>query len=115
MKLKELKKTTEKSEEENCMNKSKMSHETFIELCKRLVYENEISKEVSDEWSGINIFMEDVFIVWSCKTLQNSKAILSATNKGAYMYEFTMNGDTGEIYEDIYDKIKHKIINIKDK
>lgn len=97
------------------MNKSKMSHKEFIETCKRLVYENEITKGEAGEESDTNIFMEDVFIVWSCKTLQNSKAILSATNKGAYMYEFTMNGDTGEIYEDIYDKIKHKIINIKDK
>lgn len=89
------------------MNKSKMSHKEFIETCKRLVYEG--------EWSDMNISMEDVFVVWSCKTLQNSKAILSATNKGAYMYEFTMNGDTGEIYEDIYYKLKHNIINIKDK
>lgn len=89
-----------------------INHEEFIELCKRLVYENEISKEVAGEWSDTNIFMEDVFVVWSCKTLQNSKAILSATNKGAYMYEFTMNGDKGHIYRDVYKKIDNTALNL---
>lgn len=28
-----------------------------------------------------------VFVVWQCKTLQNHKAILSASNKGAMLYD----------------------------
>ena len=45
-----------------------------------------------------------VFVVWQCRTLQNHKAILSASNKGAMLYECTYNGDKKELYIDAYKK-----------
>ncbi|WP_182557231.1 DUF6275 family protein [Blautia producta] len=36
---------------------------------------------------------EDVFIVWSCKTLQNNKALVSTTVSDGMYYEITHNGD----------------------
>ena len=60
---------------------------------------------------GHHIDPEKIFCVWSCKTLQNSKAIFSAPYKEALMWEATMNGDTGEIYLDGYKKKVH--LNIK--
>lgn len=80
-----------------------MNHEEFIKLCKRKVawYENSRDDKVKE------IDRDDVFIVWSCKTLQNSKCLMSAKHKGAYYYEFTMNGDKGEIYMDTYVKIEN--------
>ncbi len=80
-----------------------ISNERFISLCvqKVMLYEN--AREDQDEFLNI----DDVFVVWSCKTLQNSKCLVSAKNKGAYYYEFTMNGDKGEIYMDVYKKVEN--------
>lgn len=78
-----------------------INHEKFIEI---------IQKEVAF-YEKVKI--NDVFIVWSCKTLQNSKALLSARNKGAKYYEFTLNGDEGVIYVDCYNKAKHYEIGVR--
>lgn len=53
---------------------------------------------------------DDVFVVWSCKTLQNKKAILSSSITGFPLYEFTWNGDKNEGYLDCYKKIDNKVI-----
>lgn len=80
-----------------------ISNEKFISLCiqKVMLYEN--AREDQDKFLNI----DDVFVVWSCKTLRNSKCLVSAKNKGAYYYEFTMNGDKGEIYMDVYNKVEN--------
>ena len=47
----------------------------------------------------------DTFIVWSCKTLQNYKCLVSTNVSGDGIYaEYTFNGDKGELYEDVYHK-----------
>lgn len=49
---------------------------------------------------------DDVFIVWSCKTLQNYKCLTSTTVSGDGIYaEYTYNGDKQELYEDVYKKL----------
>ena len=51
------------------------------------------------------ITLGDVFTVWSCKTLQNFKCLISdSTPKSGVYAEYTYNGDKGELYEDIYMK-----------
>ena len=58
-----------------------------------------------------HITLEDVFVVWSCKTLQNYKALLSTTVSGDGIYaEYTFNGDRGELYEDVYRKLTNTCI-----
>ena len=57
-----------------------------------------------DKSDGKTITEEDVFIVWSCKTLQNNKALASTTISDGMYYELTYNGDKGEIYVDVYKK-----------
>ena len=53
---------------------------------------------------GINL--GNVFVVWSCKTLQNYKCLASTTISGDGIYaEYTYNGDKQELYEDVYGKI----------
>ena len=69
-----------------------MTHKEFMDTCI-----HEVETHVHDHENV------EVFTVWSCKTLQNSKCIL-ADNKTGNLYEFTMNGDTWEIYVDIYKK-----------
>lgn len=50
---------------------------------------------------------DDIFIVWSCKTLQNWKLILSAPFKDAPLVEVTYNGDKKETYIDVYRKLEN--------
>ena len=48
----------------------------------------------------------DVFVVWSCKTLQNYKCLALTTVSGDGIYaEYTYNGDKQELYEDVYKKL----------
>lgn len=59
----------------------------------------------------IKITLENVFVVWACKTLQNYKALLSTTVSGDGIYaEYTYNGDKQELYEDVYGKLTDQCI-----
>lgn len=53
---------------------------------------------------------DQIFIVWSCKTLQNWKMILSAPFKDAPLVEVTYNGDKKETYIDVYRKLENVCI-----
>ena len=78
-----------------------MKHEKFIEICKENVKLFENERTDIDE----KIQIDDVFTVWSCKTLQNSKCLMSTPVKGAYYYEFTLDGDKREIYMVVYKQV----------
>lgn len=50
----------------------------------------------------------DVYIVWQVKAIQNSKALLGVKVKDDGLYfEVTWNGDSSELYLDVYRKQKH--------
>ena len=85
-----------------------MDSKTFENFAKRAVvdYANK-HLDVTDDKS---IVMDDVFIVWACKTLQNNKALLSTTLFDGMYYECTYNGDKKEMYLDAYKKWDNKII-----
>ena len=51
-----------------------------------------------------NITVNDVYVVWFCKTLQNWKALLSTNVSDGMYYEITHNGDKNETYVDVYKK-----------
>lgn len=57
-----------------------------------------------DKTDGVQISIDDVYVVWFCKTLQNWKALLSTTVPDGIYYEVTHNGDKGETYIDVYKK-----------
>ena len=50
------------------------------------------------------ITVDDVYIVWFAKTLQNWKALASTTVSDGMYYEITHNGNKGETYIDVYKK-----------
>ena len=52
--------------------------------------------------------VDDVYIVWWSKTLQNWKALVSTTVSDGMYYEVTYNGDKQETYIDAYKKWKNK-------
>ena len=89
-----------------------MDSKDFILKVKELIagYAN----EHLDKSDNKQITVEDVFIVWSCKTLQNNKAVASTTLFDGMYYEITYNGDKNEIYFDAYKKWENKCIKLGD-
>lgn len=81
----------------------------FIEICKKEIvdYVNE-KKDKTDTTEEIDL--DDVFVVWYCKTLQNHKALLSTNVSDGMYYEMTYNGDKEELYMDAYKKWQNKCI-----
>lgn len=49
-----------------------------------------------DKTDNNHITMNDVYVVWYSKTLQNHKALLSTTLSDGMYYEMTFNGDKSE-------------------
>nr|DAP17085.1 MAG TPA: hypothetical protein [Caudoviricetes sp.] len=87
-----------------------MGNKEFIEKCKKIV--KQYALEHLDKSDNIPEF--DVFVVWSCKTLQNSKALLSTSLPDGMYYELTYNGDKKELYFDAYKKFENKCIKIEE-
>lgn len=79
-----------------------MNEKDFVSLCKKVVAQ--YANEHLDKSDKNQITAEDVFIVWMCKTLQNSKALVSTTLFDGMYYELTFNGNKGELYVDAYKK-----------
>lgn len=80
-----------------------MGNEEFLRICKAKVadyYNDHVDK--TDGKTQMTV--DDVFVVWSCKTLQNNKALLSTTAPDGMYYELTYNGDKNELYFDAYKK-----------
>lgn len=87
-----------------------MNEKDFVTLCKKVVAE--YANEHLDKSDHKQINEEDVFIVWMCKTLQNSKALVSTTLFDGMYYELTYNGNVKELYLDAYKKWENKRIKV---
>lgn len=57
-----------------------------------------------DKTDNKQITMDDVYVVWFCKTLQNWKCLVSTSVSDGMYYEVTHNGNKGETYVDVYKK-----------
>lgn len=87
-----------------------MDTKKFIELCKKEIVN--YFNENSEKTDKFELSENDVFVVWSCKTLQNNKALLSTTVSDGMYYELTFNGDKQELYLDAYKKWENKCIKL---
>lgn len=76
-----------------------MDERQFVALCKK-----ELVDYINHQYEDIKIDESYVYVVWLCKILKNSKALLSTTIEDGMYYEMTYNGDTGELYVDAYEK-----------
>lgn len=79
-----------------------MNEKDFVALVKKTVAD--YANKHLDKADGKQITEDDVFIVWMCKALQNSKALASTTLFDGMYYELTYNGNKGELYVDAYKK-----------
>lgn len=87
-----------------------MTNQEFIAFCKKVVCD--YTNEHLDKSEGKRINGDDVYVVWSCKTLQNNKALLSTTISDGMYYELTYNGDKKVCYFDAYKKFENRCISL---
>lgn len=89
-----------------------MGNKEFINLCLEKV--KNYANNHLDKSDNIQIGIDDVFVVWSCKTLQNHKALLSTTLHDGMYYELTYNGDKKELYLDAYKKFENVCFKLEE-
>ena len=90
------------------MNKNKVE---FIPLAKQTVLDYvQAHLDVTD---NVKASIDDIYVVWFCKTLQNWKALVSTTLPDGMYYEVSYNGDKKEIYLDAYKKFENKCIKVQ--
>lgn len=79
-----------------------MDNMEFMRRCRGIVAD--YFNEHVDKTDEKHITVDDVYVVWSSKTLQNNKALLSTNVSDGMYYEITYNGDKDETYVDVYKK-----------
>lgn len=89
-----------------------MNDKKFIKAVKELVCD--YTNNHIDKTDFTSIKPEDVYIVWSCKTLQNWKALASTPISDGMYYELTYNGDKKELYFDAYKKWENKCVKVEE-
>lgn len=89
-----------------------MDNDVFLKICKKIV--KDYANEHLDKSDNVQITEDNVFIVWSCKTLKNNKALVSTTLFDGMYYELTYNGDKKEVYLDAYKKFENKSIKVEE-
>ena len=85
-----------------------MTDKQFIKLCKEEI--KNYTNNRLDKTDGVQLTEDNIFIVWSCKTLQNWKALVSTTLNDGMYYEATYNGDKNETYIDAYKKWENFVV-----
>lgn len=83
------------------MNYQKIAKEVVLDYANKHI----------DKTDNVQITLDDVYVVWFCKTLQNWKALLSTTLPDGMYYEVTYNGDKKEVYLDAYKKFENQKID----
>ena len=85
-----------------------MINKNTMKLIKETV--RDYTNEHIDNTDKMQITVDDVYVVWFCKTLQNWKALASTTVPDGMYYELTYNGDKYEMYLDAYKKFENRCI-----
>lgn len=82
--------------------------DVFLKLSKYIVAD-EYDSLMENDAPAIGI--DELYIVWFSKTLQNWKALVSTTRPGDGLYfEVTFSGDKNEAYVDTYYKLQNSVI-----
>lgn len=81
----------------------------FMIACKNMIIDY-FTKHKDTTDNEIKMKIDDVFVVWSCKTLQNNKTLLSTRMSDGLYYEITFNGDKHEAYVDVYKKWENFVV-----
>ena len=85
-----------------------MEEDRFLSVCKKIVAD--YTNKHIDKTDNVKITIDDVYVVWACKVLQNNKALLSTILPDGMYYEITYNGDKCETYVDAYKKFENFVV-----
>ena len=88
-----------------------MNFNNFLDRCKTEVM-NYLNQKIVNDRSTLGIGINDIYVVWYCKTLKNVKALLGTSLPDNLYFEITFNGDSDELYLDVYDKLENRCIKI---
>lgn len=75
----------------------------MFDIAKNLIFQY-VQDHLEKTDNHITFSLDDVYIVWFAKTLQNWKALLSTTLPDGMYYEVTYDGDKNQAYIDAYKK-----------
>lgn len=75
---------------------------------------SEVRKYVNKHYPKTELDIFNVYVVWTCKTLQNNKAFLATDMADGLYFEATYNGDKKELYFDAYHKLENRCIKVED-
>lgn len=64
-----------------------------------------------DKTDNVKVTIDDIYLVWGVKALQNWKALISTTLPDGMYYECTYNGGTNQLYLDAYKKFENVVID----
>ena len=81
----------------------------MMQLAKELVQDYIQSRLY--KYDDIDISLDQIYVVWFCRTLQNWKCLISTTLSDGMYYEVTYNGDTNETYLEAYKKWENVTYN----
>lgn len=82
---------------------SQSKRPTYLDRAQLLVFDY-VKSHLEKTDTHVTFSVDEVYIVWFSKTLQNWKALLSTTLPDGMYYEVTYNGDKQETYIDAYKK-----------
>ena len=87
-----------------------MTGRDFILKSRELV--KDYTNEHMDKSDNYKIDLDDTYVVWYSKTLQNHKGLFSTNVTDGMYYEVTYNGNKNELYFDAYKKFENKCIKL---
>lgn len=88
-----------------------MDSQKFIQIAINLIVD--YFNEHVDTTDRKALTPEDVYVVWSCKTLGNNKALISTNVSDGMYYEITYNGAKSEMYFDAYKKWENRCLKVE--
>lgn len=78
-------------------------HDGYQRRARQLVYDY-VKPRLEKTDTHVTFGLDEVYVVWFAKVLQNWKALVSTTLPDGAYYEVTHNGDKAETYIDVYRK-----------
>lgn len=75
-----------------------MGEQEFVLICKKLI------QDYYEKKLDIKVNINQIYIVWNCKILQNNKTMISTDIEDGRYFEVIYNGDKDVYYLDSYVK-----------
>lgn len=79
----------------------------------RIKTAKQVVADYFEEHTGPKVAVDDLYLVWFCKTLKNYKVMISTDVVNDIYFEVTFNGETNEIYLDVYTKQHNRAITME--